>query len=84
MRGSSSEARTRTAIRHTSSWISAIERRITLRGHQWALRVGVDNITNHFNPTTVNANIASDRFGQFYGGQDRLLIARLRWLGRSK
>jgi outer membrane receptor protein involved in Fe transport len=62
----------------------AIERRITLRRHHWALRVGVDNITNHFNPTTVNANIASDRFGQFYGGQDRLLIARLRWLGRSK
>jgi hypothetical protein len=62
----------------------AIERRITLRSHLWALRVGVDNITNHFNPTTVNANVASDRFGQFYGGQDRLLIARLRWLGRAR
>ena len=62
----------------------AVERRITLRGHLWALRVGVDNITGHFNPTTVNANVASDRFGQFYGGQDRLLIARLRWLGRSR
>jgi hypothetical protein len=62
----------------------AIERRITLRRHLWALRVGVDNITGHFNPTSVNANITSDRFGQFYGGQDRLLIARLRWLGRSR
>ena len=62
----------------------ALERRITLRGHLWALRVGVDNITNHFNPTTVNANVASDSFGQFYGGQERLLIARLRWLGRAK
>lgn len=62
----------------------AVERRITLRGHLWALRVGVDNITNHFNPTSVNANVTSDRFGEFYGGQDRLLIARLRWLGRSK
>lgn len=62
----------------------AVERRITLRGHLWALRVGVDNITNHFNPTTVNANITSDRFGQLYGGQDRLLIARLRWLGKAK
>lgn len=62
----------------------AVERRITLRGHLWALRVGVDNITNHFNPTSVNANVTSDRFGELYGGQDRLLIARLRWLGKSK
>jgi hypothetical protein len=62
----------------------AVERRITLRGHHWALRVGVDNITGHFNPTSVNSNVTSDRFGQFYGGQDRLLIARLRWLGRSR
>ena len=62
----------------------ALERRITLRRHHWALRIGVDNITGHFNPTTVNANVTSDRFGQFYGSQDRLLIARLRWLGKSR
>jgi outer membrane receptor protein involved in Fe transport len=62
----------------------ALERRIKLHGHQWALRIGVDNITNHFNATSVNANVNSDKFLQFYGGQDRLLVLRLRWLGRAK
>jgi hypothetical protein len=37
----------------------AIERMVTLRGYRFALRGGVDNLTNQKNPTAVNNVIGS-------------------------
>ncbi len=59
-----------------------LERRMRFQGNLWALRVGCTNITNHFNPDSVNASVESAQFGQLYGGHPRLLEFRVRWLGR--
>jgi hypothetical protein len=59
-----------------------LERRIRFKGNLWALRAGLTNATNHFNPDTVNAIVDSAGFLQFSGGQRRLLEFRIRWLGR--
>jgi hypothetical protein len=42
------------------------------------------NITDHRNPNVVNNNIASPHFLTFYGGQNRTLEFRLRWLGSTE
>jgi hypothetical protein len=60
-----------------------IEKKFRFRNQLWAGRAGFSNITNHQNPNTVINNIDSDRFLQFYGGQSRALVFRLRWLGKS-
>jgi hypothetical protein len=59
-----------------------LERKIRFKGNLWALRAGLVNATNHFNPDTVNASIESAAFRQMSGGQRRLLEFRVRWLGR--
>jgi hypothetical protein len=59
-----------------------LERRIRFKGNLWALRAGLTNITNHFNPDSVNGITESANFLQFSGGQRRLLEFRVRWLGR--
>ena len=59
------------------------ERKLTLRGNQWALRVGFDNITNRPNFALVNNNISSPDFLHYYGSQPRKLVLRIRWLGKS-
>jgi hypothetical protein len=59
-----------------------IERRIRFASNLWALRIGCDNITNHFNPSGVNGIIESSQFGQFNGGKRRALTLRIRWLGK--
>ncbi len=59
------------------------ERRFRLRGQRWALRAGFNNLTGRNNPNSVNNNLDSSRFLQFYGGQHRSLNFRLRWLGRQ-
>jgi hypothetical protein len=61
-----------------------LERKIRFRGNLWALRAGLVNVTNHFNPDTVNAITDSAAFLQMSGGQRRLLEFRVRWLGRLK
>jgi hypothetical protein len=61
-----------------------IERRLVFAGYRWALRVGSNNITDHFNPTLVNGNTASANFLQYYGNQRRTFNFRIRWLGRAK
>ena len=60
-----------------------LERKVTLRGNQWAFRLGFDNITNRPNYTLANNNIASPDFLHFYGSQPRKLVLRIRWLGKS-
>lgn len=59
-----------------------LEKRFQLRGNSWAWRMGLDNITSHRNPTVVNNDVGSSQFMRFYGGQDRALNIRVRWLGK--
>ena len=60
----------------------AAERQIALRGQLWALRLGVDNITNHINPNAVNNDSGSPEFLRFYGDFGRSYNFRIRWLGK--
>ncbi len=60
-----------------------VEKKFRFRRQLWAARVGFNNITNHKNPNTVISNIDSERFGQYFGGQGRALVFRLRWLGKT-
>jgi hypothetical protein len=59
------------------------ERRFTLFGFQWALRAGIDNITDHGNYTVVDSNIDSPYFLSYSGAPGRSFIARIRLLGRK-
>lgn len=59
-----------------------IEKRFRFHGQMWAGRAGYNNITNHQNPNVVNNIIGSPQYLQFYGGQGRALVFRLRWLGK--
>jgi hypothetical protein len=61
-----------------------LERRTRLFGQDWAVRASLDNVTNHFNPGTVNGTVESEAFGTFYGGRSRTLAFRVRWLGRAR
>ena len=60
-----------------------VERRFSLRGHRWAFRAGFNNLTGRDNPNGVNNNASSANFLRFYGGQNRSLNFRIRWLGRK-
>ena len=62
----------------------AIERMVTLRGYRFALRGGMDNITNQANPTAVNAVVGGPQFLQFLGKEGRHFVVRIRFFGRSK
>jgi hypothetical protein len=61
-----------------------LERRIDLFGQRWALRGGVNNVTDRLNPTLVNNVITSPEFMEFYGGSSRGFVARIRWLGKKE
>lgn len=60
-----------------------VERRFQLFGLQWALRAGVNNVTNHPNASTVNNNVDSPQFLALGGLQRRAFVGRLRLLGRK-
>ena len=59
-----------------------LERTFRLRGQLWAGRAGFNNITNHRNPNAVNNDLEAERFLQYFGGQQRALVFRIRWLGK--
>lgn len=59
-----------------------LERKVCLLSQQWAVRLGVDNLTNHANFALVNPTIESPDFLRFYGRQPPKLVVRIRWLGR--
>jgi len=59
------------------------ERRIHLFGFMWALRAGLNDITNRSNPSVVNNNVDSPDFLTYGGLQGRALTARVRLLGRK-
>ncbi len=61
----------------------AIERMITLRGYRFALRGGMDNVTNQRNPTAVNNVTGAPQFLQFLGDEGRHFVVRVRFFGRA-
>jgi hypothetical protein len=61
----------------------SLERRFTLLGYQWALRAGLDNVTDRGNYSYVNSNIDSPQFLTFSGAQGHSLVTRIRLLGRK-
>ncbi len=61
----------------------SVERRITVFGLQWAVRLGLDNATNHPNPVVVDNNVDSPKFLTFTGVQARTVVGRLRLLGEK-
>ena len=60
-----------------------LERRLLFLGYQWALRAGMNDITNRHNPTAVDNNVDSPQFLTFGGLEGRALTARIRLLGRK-
>jgi len=54
-----------------------------LLGHRFALRGGLNNITDHSNWTVVNNTIGSPQFLNFYGTDGRHFVARIRFLGKT-
>jgi hypothetical protein len=60
-----------------------IERRFTFRGYRLGLRLGVNNLTDHRNPTAVNATVGSSQYLQFFGDEGRHFVVRIRWFGRA-
>ncbi len=60
----------------------AIERMVTFRGYRFALRGGVDNLTNQANPTEVNNVTGVPQYLQFLGDEGRHFVVRIRFFGR--
>jgi hypothetical protein len=60
-----------------------VEREFAFRNQRWAWRMGVNNVLGRLNPNTVNNDISSPQFGQFFGGQRQTLGFRVRWLGKT-
>lgn len=60
-----------------------LERRFIFRGYRFALRGGVNNLTNSRNPTAVNSTIGSPQFLQFLGDEGRHFEFRIRFFGKA-
>ena len=61
----------------------SVERRVTIFGFQWAVRAGVNNVTDRGNYSNVDSNINSPHFLTFLNAQGHSLILRIRLLGRK-
>ena len=61
----------------------AIERKVTLHHYQFAVRLGINNITDNKNASAVINNIQSPQFLTFFGTSHRTFNARIRLLGRK-
>lgn len=61
----------------------AIERMIRLHGYRFALRGGMDNITNQANFTAVNSVLGNPNYLQFLGREGRHFVVRIRFFERS-
>ena len=61
-----------------------LERRFEFRGHRFALRAGVNNLTNRKNPTAVYNTLGTPLFGQFTGTEGRHIVLRIRFFGRGR
>jgi hypothetical protein len=60
-----------------------LERRFIFRGYRFALRGGVNNLTDSRNPTAVISTIGSPQYLHFVGDEGRHLEFRLRFFGRK-
>ena len=60
-----------------------VERMVTLHGYRFALRGGMNNITNQANPTAVNSVTGAPQFLQFLGDEGRHFVVRIRFFGRA-
>jgi hypothetical protein len=60
-----------------------VERKFNFKGYRWAARLGVDNVTDSPNPTTVDNNVDSPTFLTFFGQGHRTLVGRIRFLGKA-
>ena len=60
-----------------------VETKLTLLHRRLALRAGLNNITDHFNPTAVNSTMGAATYLKFYGSDGRHVVFRLRTLGRE-
>ena len=60
-----------------------VERKFNFKGYRWAARLGVDNVTDSPNPTTVDNNVDSPTFLTFFGQGHRTLNGRIRFLGKA-
>jgi hypothetical protein len=61
----------------------ALERKFQFKGRFWALRIGIDNITDRQNASGVDNNINSPTFLTFFGQSHRTLTGRIRFLGKA-
>ena len=61
----------------------SIERRFNFAGYRLAVRVGADNLTDHRNPTAVNAVVDAPQYLQFFGDEGRHFVLRIRYFGRA-
>jgi hypothetical protein len=62
----------------------AAEKRFHLFHCLWALRLGLNNITNHNNPVAVDNNVDSPQFMTYQGSEGRVLTGQIRLLGRKQ
>ena len=60
-----------------------IERRFTFGGYRFAVRAGINNLTNSRNWTAVNNVIGSTQYLQYYGDEGRHAVLRIRFFGRK-
>ena len=61
----------------------AIEKKFTFHHYRWAVRVGIENITNSSNSLFVDDNRDSPTFGEPIGQAHRTLNGRIRLLGKQ-
>lgn len=61
----------------------ALERQFPILGYLWALRAGMDDVTDRKNPNAVNNNVDSPNFLTFGAMQHRAITAHIRFLGRK-
>lgn len=60
-----------------------LERRFNVLGYQWALRAGVNNLTDRPNGTYIDNNLDSPDFLALGGVQGRVVTGRIRFLGHK-
>jgi len=61
----------------------AVEYKFAFHNYRWALRVGIDNITDSGNAFTVDNNINSPTFLRTFSTSHRSLNGRIRLLGKK-
>src|SRR5208337_1728478 len=60
-----------------------LERRFTFGGYRFALRGGINNVTNQANSTAVNNVVGAPNFLKFYGDEGRHFVVRIRFFGKA-